>query len=101
MDDLLDRIIMIRVIFLGNDSKKDKAIDAFTQLSGLELSAVRSSVKRAIERQVCKINAMLRAYSIKTFEDYDRISEEDLDLLLSFFSKLCADVERRRRKRRE
>jgi len=41
MDDLLDRIIMIRVIFLGNDSKKDKVIDALAQLSGLELSAVR------------------------------------------------------------
>ena len=101
MDDLLDRSIMIRVILLSNDSKKDKVIDALSQLSGLELNAVRSSVKRAIERQVRKVNAILQAYSIKTFEDYDRISEEDLDLLLSFFSKLCADVERRRRKRRE
>jgi len=101
MDDLLDRIIMIRVIFLGNDSKKDKVIDALAQLSGLELSAVRCSVARAIERQACKINAILQAYSIETVEGYDLISEEDLDLLLSFLSKMCDDVERRRRKRRE
>lgn len=72
---LLRRIENIQQQLSSHQPKKDKIIAALEELSGLELDSLNSSIQNIIKKHLIAINQILRQYPIKTFDNYQLISE--------------------------
>lgn len=57
--------------------------ESLSALSGLELSRLSQDAKAKLEEQLVDINEITGRYTIETDEDYECISENDLDELLA------------------
>lgn len=81
--DLPERIINIEKILSSHLSKKDKIIQALNELSGLNLSQLKTHVRRKLEHNLVKLNEILQLYDIKTLDDYNKIKEPHLDIIIN------------------
>lgn len=83
------RIINMEKILSSHYSKKDKIIHALNELSGLNLSQLKAHVKRKLEHNLVKLNEILQLYDIKTVDDYSKIKESHLDIMIGSLRTIC------------
>jgi hypothetical protein len=69
--------------------KVQKSLLAF---KGIVLSSIPSKTQKSVESVMLRIQQVFNRYPIKTFEDYQLISQEELNEILLDVSGLCAEI---------
>lgn len=69
--------------------KVENALFAF---KGMVLSSLPSKTQKSVESGLLRIQQVFNRYPIRTFEDYQLISEEELNEILLNISGLCAEL---------
>jgi hypothetical protein len=59
---------------------------------GMVLSSIPTKTQKSVESVMLKIQQVFNRYPIKTFEDYQLISEEELNEILLNISGLCSEI---------
>lgn len=76
-------------ILSSHFSKKDKIIQALNELSGLNLSLLKTGVRRKLENNLVKLNEIVQLYDIKTVDDYNSINDSHLDAIVNILRTIC------------
>jgi len=63
---------------------------SLSALSGLELSALPSHIREWLDRELVRINVLFAKYDVKTHDDYQRMSQDDIQDVLAGAAKVCA-----------
>ena len=59
---------------------------------GMVLSSIPMKTQKSVESTMLRNQRVFDRYPIKTFEDYQLISEEELNEILLNISSLCAEI---------
>jgi hypothetical protein len=70
----------------------EKVHNSLLALKGMGLSSIPTKTQKSVESVMLKIQQVFNRYPIKTFEDYQLISEEELNEILQNISGLCSEV---------
>ena len=70
----------------------EKVHNALLAFKGLVLSSIPSNTQKSVEPLLLRIQHVFNRYPIKTFEDYQLISEEELNEILLNISSLCKEL---------
>lgn len=91
MNDMQLRMIDIIKILNGNLPKHEKIVQACKRLSGLDMTHATPISKRSIGEYLHEMNNVLSPYDtvLKTWEDYQLISDEHLNKILKNIKRLC------------
>ena len=92
MSDLKKRLATIEHILEQPLRPQAKLIQSGQQLSGINLSRLTPEVRESLETNLLPLNHLLSCYDIITFDDYDKISPEDMEYLLNYMWGLCLIV---------
>ncbi len=63
-------------------SSKNRVIKGLGTFKGMDLGILPRRTKRFFERRIVKINNILARYHFETFDDYEKISGDDLDKII-------------------
>lgn len=92
MNNLLAKIVSVESALLSDLPKKDRLIQASQRLSGLELNKLDTGTRKKFDRNLISGNRILSQYKIETFDDYAKISDQNLDELLDMMKRICSDL---------
>ncbi len=93
MNDLEDRLNKIDKTLALPLMGKEKLIRCGQCLSGLNLTALSSKMRQALESHMSKSNYILQDYEIETWDDYDKISDADMAKLINHMAMMSAKLQ--------
>ena len=70
----------------------EKVHNSLLAFKGMVLSSIPTKTQKSVESVMLKIQQVFNRYPIKTFEDYQLISEEELNEILLNISGLCSEI---------
>jgi len=89
MNDLSQRLIKMQRAFNSKQPTHQRYRNAMCAATNqLVLSDLTPSIRKALEQQLVASNNILQQYPIKTFDDYQIISEQHMEKLLGYAKKV-------------
>jgi iron uptake system EfeUOB component EfeO/EfeM len=82
----------LRALLDSTSPRYKRIIKSLKAFQGLDLGAISSDERSAIEGNIVKMNAVLEKYDLETFADYKKMSDTDLNLLIKNQAALCNDI---------
>lgn len=70
----------------------EKVHNSLLAFKDMVLSSIPSKTQKSVESTMLRNQRVFDRYPIKTFEDYQLISEEELNEILLNISRLCAEI---------
>jgi hypothetical protein len=70
----------------------EKVHNSLLAFKGMVLSSIPTKTQKSLESVMLRIQQVFNCYPIKTFEDYQLISEEELNKILLNISGLCSEI---------
>ena len=93
MTDLARRFGNVESIVCDKSLPKwRRATEALQALSGLELSALPVDVSSRLETNLVGVNQVMARYDLKAVEDYEQISDQDLQEILDKLGTLASTI---------
>ena len=93
MNEIQEKVDAVIQIFDSKSSLAKKATDALQALSSMDITHATKENKKHLRQFPNKINTILGRYPfIKTYEDYEKVSEDDLNKILQHVQCLCLQL---------
>lgn len=93
MTDIRRRVEEVKSI-VDNDAnpKWRRVTQALGALAGLELSQVPLDLRKSLETTFVAINRILGTYQLKSFDDYEQMTDSDAEQILAILNGLIFRV---------
>ena len=93
MEDLLKRLSQIKKELSNSRLPKYKrVVRAIKCLGGLELKNVTKDARILLEQSLSQLNRIVNGYEIQTFDDYEKISDRDINNMIQIQIKMCNEI---------
>ena len=91
MNELKSRIDDVDKILNSNIAKYEKIVQACNRLTGLDITNMSESKKNRFYEHLNEMNSIMSHYKliIKTWDDYQFISDKHLEKMLTSLRRLC------------
>lgn len=90
MNELQTRINSIIQILASELSKANKVTSALQAFSGLDITHFSSQKTKSVYKHITTVNSVAARYPIiKSYEDYEIITDKDLNKILKSIQQLC------------
>ncbi len=82
----------LRALLDSTSPRYKRIVKALKAFQGLDLGAISTAEKTAIEGSMVKLNAVLQKYDLETFSDYKKMSNTDPNTLIKNQIALCNEI---------
>lgn len=90
MNELHTRINSIIQILAGESSKANKAVASLQAFSGLDITDFSNQKKESVYKYMIAVDSIIARYPIiKIYDDYEMITDKDLNKILKNVQQLC------------
>ena len=93
MNDLQIRINTFIQSLASNETKASKVVESLQAFSGMEITNFNKQKTNSIYKYLTTLNSIMARYPIiKTNDDYQFMSDADLDKILKTIQQLCLQL---------
>lgn len=93
-EELAERMGRVLSIYATAEGPQwQQTVDALQSLKGQTLTGLPRRVRRHLDSCLLKINRITAKYPLETFEDYQMVSDEDLDRIRDRLQAIALEYE--------